>query len=189
MKILILLILSFFPFVAQAQDKVGASLRYTICKAPDESNQCFIAFHKMRSMKNPMTGKLFFDNGLHFTETGQLFMYPTYAYAEPDLDGDGFKELIIVPKEAYKEEGMFCKTPDLCPHFILQDRNIAGQKPSLKNFKVLGAVYTYGIGLSTDEMIGGYRSLRAYTNQEITKYDVHQYDRKSDQYFNISIKE
>jgi hypothetical protein len=183
----LLIILCFLPFSAFAQkNNVGKALSYTLCNGPDESNACFIGFHKMSRLKNPLNGKLFFRDGIHYLDNGQLFMYPTFAVAQPDLDGDGFKELIVVPHDQEKTVGTFCKELGLCPHFVLQDRNIEGEKPSLRNFKVLGAVYSYGVGLSTDEVVGGYRSLRAYTDPQIKNFDVFQYDRKSDQYFNIS---
>lgn len=190
MRIILLLIVTTLVYIpasqAQTSDKVGQSLRYTICHGPDDSSACFVAFHKMRRLKNPINGKNFFDDNVHYTEDGQLFMYPVYAVAQPDLDGDGFKEIITVPHEQEETTGMFCKKQGLCPHFILQDRNLPGKKPSLQNIKAIGPIYSYGIGLSTNEVVGGYRSLRAYTNSEITKFDIYQYDRKSDNYFNIS---
>lgn len=182
----LLLIFCFMPLPTLAKNEVGDSLRYTLCSGPDDSNACFIGFHKMSRLKNPLTGKLYFQDGIHYLEDGQLFMYPTYAVAQPDLDGDGFRELIVVPQDQEETVGNFCKKISLCPHFVMQDRNIKGERPSLRNFKVLGAVYSYGVGLSTDEVVGGYRSLRAYTDAAIKEYDVFQYDRKSDQYYNIS---
>lgn len=185
-KILFLTVLVFFSASATAQDSVGASLSYTMCTGPDDSSTCSVAFQKMRQLKNPITGKIFFDNDVHYMSNGQLFMYPSFAVAQADLDGDGFKEIITVPKESYQEQGLFCQKSEFCPHYILQDRNPPNQKPTLKNIRAIGPIYTYGIGLSTDEIIGGHRSLRAYTNKEITEFDVYQYDRKTDDYYNIS---
>lgn len=188
MKIALGLLLIFLmPVSALAQhNNVGPSLRYTLCEAPSDSNACFIAFHKMRRIINPLNGKNFFDDGIHYLETGQLFRYPTYAVAQPDLDGDGFRELITVPQEQEEIVGTFCKAPGVCPHFIFQDRNISGKKPSLRNFKLLGKIDSTGVGLSTDEIVGKYRSLRAYKDLAIKKFDVYQYDSKNDEYFNIS---
>ncbi len=187
--LLLVMMLTLFPYTKMLkaqQQEVGASLRYTLCSAPDDSNACFIAFHKMRSLTNPINGKPFFDDGIHYLEGGQLFVYPTYAVAEPDLDGDGFKELIVALHEQEETTGVFCPKANECPHFILQDRNISGKRPSLRNFKILSTLYAFAVGLSTDEVVGGYRSLRAYKDSKIKDFDVYQYDRKSDEYFNIS---
>lgn len=187
--LLLVIMLTLFPYtktLKAQQQEVAASLRYTLCSAPSDSNACFIAFNKMRTIINPINGKTFFDDGIHFLEGGQLFMYPVYAVAQPDLDGDGFKELIAVPHEQEETVGTFCPAADKCPHFILQDRNIPGERASLRNFKVLGTVYATAVGLSTDEVVSGYRSLRAYEDNTITTFDVYQYDRKNDEYFNIS---
>lgn len=137
-------------------------------------------------MINPLSGKRFFEDGLHF-ENEKLFMYPSFHVATPDLDNDGYQEIVIAlsdPELGF--EGMFCKKGRTCLHYILQDRNLPNEKKRLSRFTVLGPIYTTGLGLSTDEVVGGYRSLRAYTDRNFTKFSVYQYDRKNDNYFNVS---
>lgn len=148
---------------------------------------CYIGFLRLRSLKNPLSGKQFFENGIHY-ENGKLFMYPDIHVATTDLDNDGFDEIIVTVSEPDEEfKGLFCEPEYMCPHYILQDRNFPGEKRRLSRFKVMGPIYTIGLGLSTDEVVGGYRSFRAYTDLKLKKFDVYQYDKKNDNYYNVSL--
>jgi len=163
------------------------ALKYTYCTGPDQSAACFIALEKLRTIKNPITGKIFFDDDIHYTD-GDLFMYPSYSIAQTDLDSDGFAEIIVaIPEPEQELEGMFCRTPIECPHYILQDRNIDNKKMSFSKIKAMGPIYAFAIGLSTDEVVGGYKSLRVYTDPKSGAFNVYQYDRKNDDYFNITV--
>lgn len=134
-------------------------------------------------------GVQFFNDGRHYIN-GELFMYPVYYIALIDLDKDGYDEIIVtVPEYEEEQRGWYCTEYQMCPHYILQDRNLNPKKPSLKNFKVMGPIYTSGIGPSTDEVVDGFTSLRVYTDEERKKFDVYQYDKKSDNYFNVSTPE
>ncbi|HPF78730.1 MAG TPA: hypothetical protein PLF01_05480 [Alphaproteobacteria bacterium] len=172
-------VLMVFPVRAHA-------LEYTHCNDPKESLVCYIALEKLRTIDNPLTGKKFFDDGIHY-EGSILFIYPDLHIAVSDLDDDGYNEIIVkVPELDELITGLFCKPVDQCPHFIIQDRNV-GETSNLENFRAMGPIYTYGIGLSTDEVVNGYRSLRAYKDNKIKDFNVYQYDKKSDDYFNVSI--
>ncbi len=174
-----------FIYFTIANISSAHALSYTYCSAPDQSTACFIALEKLKTIKNPLSGKNFFDDGLHYTD-GEVFIYPDLHIAETDLDGDGFKEIIVKPPELKEQlEGYFCKPNYICPHFILQDRNTRN-KSSIKNIKAMGPIYTFAIGLSTDERVGGFKSLRAYTDTKVKEFNVYQYDKKADDYFNVT---
>lgn len=165
------------------------ALTYNQCYTPKDSTACFISYQKLLSMDNPLTGQQFFNDGRHYVN-GQLFMYPTYYIAQTDLDKDGFMEIIVtVPETEDEQKGWFCKEHKICVHYILQDRNTNPKRPSLKNFKVMGPIYAFGIAPSTDEIVDGYKSLRVYKDIYQKKFDVFQYDKKTDNYFNISMPE
>lgn len=185
MKNVLNIVLTSLFVLCMTMDKAQA-LSYKHCNDPSQSPSCFIALAKLRTLTNPLTGKKFFDDGLHYID-GKVFIYPDLHIAEADLDNDGFKELIVkVPELADQLEGYFCKANYKCPHYIFQDRNTS-KKPSLKKIKVLSApIYTVAIGLSTDEVVGGFRSLRIYKDTKIKKFSVYQYDKKNDRYFEIS---
>ena len=165
------------------------ALKYNYCNAPEVHPVCTVAFEVLKRQESELTGKLLFHNGVHFWDNGDLFMYPGIYIAQVDLDGDGFLEIIAKPSEDTEEmEGLFCKK-EMCPHYIIQDRNPDPNNIKIKNFHVMGPIFTTGIGPSTDEVFGGYKSLRAYKNPNFKKFDVYQYDRKNDDYFNISMPE
>jgi hypothetical protein len=167
--------------------KEAFALHYSMCFTPRDSSACYIAFQKLLTIPNPMMeGKVYFDDGRHFVN-GELFMFPTYYIAEADLNFDGFKEIIAtVPEPEDEMRGWFCKAEYECPHFIFQDRNINPDKLSLRNVKTFGPIYSYGIGLSTDEVVDGYRSLRSYRDIKQEDFHVYQYDDKTDGYYNVT---
>lgn len=174
------------PTEALSSDKTS----YVFCSAPQQSPTCNIAYNKIRSMTNPRTNKRFFDNDVYFNKDGSVFAYPEFHVARADLDKDSFNEIIIALYDFSEEAaGYVCREDDLCMHYIFQDRNIPGEKASLSRIKAFGPIYTTGIGLSTDEMVKGYRSLRVYTDKEFKNFDVYQYDPKNDAYFNVSRRE
>lgn len=185
MKQIFAFIVLSFSMLFLSETKAHA-LQYTYCTGPDQSAACFIALEKLKTIKNPLSGQNYFDDDIHYPD-GSLFMYPSYNIAETDLDKDGFAEIIVVIPEPEQElQGMFCQTPIECPHYILQDRNIDGKKMSFNKIKAMGPIYAFAIGLSTDEVVGGYRSLRVYTDPKSGAFNVYQYDRKNDDYFNIT---
>lgn len=183
----------------QTSNASAANIEYKYCTTPAQSLSCTIAFEKIKTLDNPvMSGKKFFDDGFHLQPDGSVFQYPRYYIGETDLDSDGFNEIIVgfelaAPHPEAGTERMLCQPErvdgyDQCPHFILQDRNPSGQKSSLKNIRAFGPYYYHGIALSTDEVIGGYRSLRAYKDGEATgwkNFDVLQYDKRTDNYYAV----
>lgn len=181
-----LTVVIFFTVVALFTATPNAyALSYKYCNDPSQSPACFIALEKLKTLDNPITGQKFFDDGIHYSG-GKVFVFPDLNIAETDLDNDGFKEIIVrVPEMDDLLKNTFCKENNQCPHFIFQDRN-TDRKPNLKNIKVMGPIYTAAIGLSTDEIVGGFRSLRAYTDFKTGKFNVYQYDKKADDYFNIT---
>lgn len=163
---------------------VPETLIYESCVSKSQSLPCDIAFSKLKTIKNPINGKNYFDDGVHFIN-GSLFLYPTLWVATPDLDNDGFKEIIVTVPEVFEElEGVFCKEGIQCPHYILQDRG----NGKLEDYKILGPIFAYSVGLSTDERFSNYLSLRAYKDKNFSQFDVYQYDSLEDQYFNMSLK-
>jgi hypothetical protein len=169
--------------------KDASALDYTRCLQPKDSSACYIAYQKLISMKNPITKKTYFDDGYH-SPNGYIEVFPFFNVAEADLDGDGFTEVIAALSEDRDlTEGLFCKNDFDCPHYIFQDRNIDPKNLSMKNIKVFGPIFSYGIGLSTDEIIDGFRSLRSYRDYEYKEFDVYQYDKKTDEYYNVSAPE
>ena len=167
--------------------KEAFALRYTMCFTPRDTSSCYIAFQKLLTIENPMNaGKVYFDDGRHFIN-GELFMFPTYYIAESDLDNDGFKEIIAtVPEPEDEMRGWFCKAEYECPHFIFQDRNTDPNNLSMKNIKTFGPYFSYGLAPSTDERIDGFLSLRSYRDIKQEEYEVLQYDKKTDGYYNIT---
>ena len=174
------------PTEAISSDKTS----YIFCSTPQQSTSCNIAYKKIRSMTNPRKNKRFFDNGIYFNNDGSVFVYPQFHIAKADLDGDSFNEIIIALSDFSEEAaGYVCREDNLCMHYILQDRNIPGEEASLSRIKAFGPIYSTAIGLSTDEKVGRYRSLRGYTDKEFKNFDVYQYDPKNDAYFNVSRRE
>ncbi len=173
---------------AQAQ-----TLDYYYCNGPQEPS-CILAFQKIAQLRNPMSKEKnrFFNNGIHnmTTQEGELIAFPAIYVTETDIDRDGYNEIIAKVTEATEEEeGLFCPETKAgvkqCPHFIIQDRNISGEESNLKNFRIMGPIYAYFIGLSTNERFGGYRSLVAYRDTNFKTFAVYQYDKKTDKYFRI----
>ena len=173
-----------FPATASAQ--VPKTTEYRPCKTSNKPPACNIALAKLVTLKNPLKPHNFFDNGLHIVE-GKIFAYPDFFVAETDIDGDGFNEIIVKILEVDELMiGHYCKPNDQCLHYILQDRNLDAKKPLVKNIRAFGPYFVYSIGLSTDEIFGGYRSLRLYKDETWKNYDVYQYDKKTDDYYNVS---
>ncbi|HPD83232.1 MAG: hypothetical protein R3D88_01550 [Alphaproteobacteria bacterium] len=184
---LVLVFMALFVSCSLAKAETDA-LRYDVCVNPQQSLPCAVAFEKLRATKNPINKKNYFDDEVHI-KNDKLLSFPTYYIAQPDLDHDGVKEIIVALLEDNKDsEGLFCKSKYECPHFIIQDRNVNHEKPRLKYYATLGAPFAYGIGLSTDERVNGYQSLRIYTSDTATTFDVYQYDKKDDQYYKINGK-
>lgn len=184
---IVLLVMTYIMSIDSAQ---AQSVDYIQCDSPRDSSSCYIAFQKLITIRNPISNKVYFDDGYHFYE-GQLILFPDYSVAEEDLDGDGFKEIIVtIPETDEYTNGYFCKENGLkCPYFIFQDRNTDASKLSMKNVKTFGPIYSYGIGLSTDEKFGGFKSLLSYQDQNYEKFQVYQYDKKTDDYFNVTAPE
>lgn len=173
-----------FPISGHAQ--VPKNTVYRPCNVDNKPPACNIAFAKLQSMKNPLKPHNFFHSGLHIVE-GKIFAYPDFFIAETDIDGDGFNEIIVkIPDFDELMTGHYCKADNQCVHYIFQDRNISTDKPSLRNIRAFGPYYVYSIGLSTNEVFGGYRSLRMYKDDSWKKYDVYQYDKKTDDYYNVT---
>lgn len=179
---LLILGFSFWAFPAQA-------LQYQLCKSPKQSMSCAVAFEKLRTYKNPVTKKLFFEDDIHI-KGNELMVMPAIYVAQPDLDKDGIKEIIVALSEAKPEsKGLFCQSKFKCPHFIIQDRNIDPKKPRLRYFSLIGATYANAIGISTDEALGGYQSLRVYKTNNVKIFNTYHYDKKTDKYYNLSKQE
>ena len=150
--------------------------------------ECAVGFEKLRTIKNPINGKKFFDDEVHIKDA-KIANMPIYYIAKPDLDLDGIREIIVYLSEDSKaSKGLFCKSKHLCPHFVIQDRNTNPEKPQLRYFSLIGVSYANGIGLSTDEKVGCYKSLRVYKSGNVNNFDVYQYDKKDDRYYNVSGK-
>ncbi len=149
---------------------------YTHCADQRASTSCTIAYQKIKTLKNPKTKK-------------DYLTHPSLEVhvAKVQLDQDNYNEIIVaLSDQSKKTRTKLCNKGNMCPNYILQNRNIPGEDPTLNNIRAFGPIYTTGIGLSTDEIINRYRSLRVYKDAKRTKFDVYQYDRKSDNYFNIS---
>ena len=160
------------------------ALQYDLCKSPNQSLSCAVAFEKLRTMKNPINNKNFFDDGVHI-KGNKLLKLPNYHIAQPDLDKDGVPEIIVALSEDKKSKNLFCKTKFECPHFVIQNRNPNLKKPRLRHYQALNVINAYGIGLSTDEIIGGYQSLRVYKGTRSSQFNTYQYDKKTDQYHDL----
>lgn len=164
----------------------AAALEYKACNNDNSPLSCTIALAKLRTLKSPFKNHKLFDNGLHYVD-GELFSYPNIYVAEGDLDGDGYNEMVVkILEQDGLMAGHYCKNVDQCLHYILQDRNSSSGRTKLSKIRAMGPFLTYSIGLSTDEIVGGYKSLRVYQDQSWKKFDVYQYDRKTDNYYNIS---
>lgn len=180
----------FFPGLSSAQiSKIPAVTQYVPCNVDNKPPACAIAFAKLRTLKNPLKPHNIFENGLNIVE-GQIFAYPDFYIAETDIDGDGYNEIIVkILEEDELMVGQYCKAVEQCLHYIFQDRNLGTRKSSLKNIRAFGPFFIYSIGLSTDEIFGGFRSLRFYKDSSWQNFDVYQYDKKTDDYYNISALE
>jgi hypothetical protein len=144
-----------------------------------------VAFEKLRVIDNPITKKKFFDDGVHIKDNKLLIM-PEIHISTHDLDGDGFEEIIVALSEkAPKSKGLFCQSQFKCPHFVIQDRNPDPKKPRLRHYHQIGSSYANGIGLSTDEKLGGYKSLRVYKSNKSSEFHTYQYDKKTDEYYDL----
>lgn len=184
-------IILLFALIAILPAHTARALDYNLCGSADDSAACKIAYLKIKTLPNPLDkNKTYFDDGIHIIN-GKLFMFPDIHVALTDLDGDGRNELIArIDDSAEEGKGLFCKyaandTP-LCPNYIIQDRNLPEAKRSLRAFKAFGPIFSTGIGLSTDERVSGFTSLRAYQDVGYKQFNVMQYDLKSDKYFDIS---
>lgn len=178
-----LLIASSLFFLGTASN--AHALRYDVCKTPKQSLPCAVAFEKLRTLDNPLTTEKYFENNIHI-KGNKLIKMPRYHIAQPDLDKDGVTEIIVALSEDSKDtEGLFCKEKRLCAHYIIQNRNPNPAKPRLRNYHVIGNTYAYGVGLSTDERLHNYQSLRIYKSGNPALFHVYQYDQKTDKYFNL----
>jgi hypothetical protein len=181
---LIAILLAVFNNVKDAQ-----ALTYKLCKSPQQSMSCAVAFEKSRTFKNPLSKQKFFEDGVHI-KGNKLKLMPALYVAQPDLDKDGVKEIIVaLTEEKEGSKGLFCQSTYKCPHFIIQNRNPDLNKPRLKYFSLIGAAYANGIGLSTDEKIDNYLSLRVYKSNSTKQFHVYQYDQKTDKYHDLGQQE
>ena len=179
-------LMTFVPAHAQNQ-KLPAVTQYETCYSAKQSAACLIAFEKVQTIVNPLTKKRFFHNGVHITEKNTIFLFPMLYVATPDIDQDGNPEIIVgIPEASDEMIGEFCFENRQCPHFIIQDRTLPDQERTVNTYKALGPIYAYSIALSTDEVVDNYRSLRVYADPEWKRFNVYQYDKKSDSYFNMS---
>ena len=165
------------------------ALTYKLCESPQQSMPCAVAFEKSRTYKNPITKAQFFEDGVHI-KNDKLAVMPAIYVAEPDLDKDGIDEIIVAISEEKKAStGLFCQSKYKCPHFIIKNRNPDLNKPRLRYYSLIGAAYAYGIGLSTDEIIDNYKSLRVYKSNVPTTFHTYQYDGKTDKYHDLGKQE
>ena len=165
------------------------ALQYNLCKSPKQSLPCAVAFEKLRITDNKITKKKFFDDGVHI-KNNKLLIMPQIHVATADLDKDGYQEIIVALSEGTgKSKGLFCKSKTQCPHFIIQDRNPDPKKPKLRYYQQIGFSYAYGIGLSTNEKLGNYQSLRVYKSNKSSQFNTYQYDKKTDQYYDLGKQE
>ena len=164
--------------------KPAFALRYDLCKSPKQSLPCAVAFEKLRTFTNPINKKKFFDDEVHI-KGSKLIKIPQYHIAQPDLDHDGMTEIIVALSEDTKSKGLFCQSKFQCPHFVIQDRNPEPKKPRLRYYSTIGKTYAYGIGLSTNENLGGYQSLRVYKTNKSSQFNTYQYDQETDQYYDL----
>ncbi len=179
------LLVAGFSFLASP----AFALQYQICKSPQQSMPCAVAFEKLRTYKNPITKEKFFEDEVHI-KGNKLLTMPALYVANPDLDKDGVKEIIIALSEAKPEsKGLFCQSKFKCPHFVIQNRNVDLNKPRLRYYSLIGATYAHGIGLSTDEALGGYQSLRVYKNNSPNAFHTYQYDKETDKYHDLGKQE
>lgn len=162
------------------------ALPYKTCLTPKQSSACLIAYEKIKTLINPITKKKFFDDGVHI-DNKKIFMYPVLHVATPDIDGDGKLELIVsIPEKSEEIQGLYCQSNQICPHFIIQDRTLPGQKRKVSSYKAIGPIYSFALALSTDESFDNYKSLRSYYDSSWQRFDVYQYDTKTDNYYNMS---
>lgn len=188
MKNLFLFIVA-ISFLIIGSPASAQTVNYRYCNTDGKPAACDIALAKLHTLPNPLKDHNLFDNGLNFVD-GKLFAYPDFYVAEVDLDGDGFNEIIAkIPDFDELMTGYYCKPGGLCLHYILQDRNVDGQNPRLDRIKAIGPIFAYSIGLSTDEVVDGYRSLRVYQDSSWQNFDVFQYDKATDDYHNVTVPE
>jgi hypothetical protein len=165
------------------------ALKYSLCKSPKQSLPCAVAFEKLRVIDNPITKKKFFDDGVHI-KNNKLLIMPTIHVATPDLDNDGYPEIIIALSEDNpKSKDLFCQSDFKCPHFVIQDRNPDPKKPRLRHYSAIASIYAYGVAPSTNEKINGYQSLVAYKTNRTSNYNIYQYDKKTDKYYDLGLRE
>jgi len=177
-----LIMMTLFSFSSTAN-----ALQYQTCFSAQQSPVCLIAFEKLQTLQNPITKQRFFHNGVNITQDNKLFLYPMLYVATPDIDKDGNPEIIVgIPESTQEVEGEFCLPPNQCPHYIIQDRSLPDQKRSVSTYKAIGPIYASSIALSTNEVIDNFKSLRAYYTPTWEKFDVFQYDKDTDTYYNMS---
>ncbi|MEM8833983.1 MAG: hypothetical protein AAGB32_05530 [Pseudomonadota bacterium] len=166
--------------------KPANALQYRTCLNPEKEAACLIAFRKIQTLINPITKERFYHDDAHISN-GKLLMPPVFYIATPDLDGDQSPEIIVQIVE-YKNEfqGYYCIGNNQCPHFIIQDRTLPEQNRTIKTMKAIGPIYSSGVAISTDERVDNFLSLRAYRDPFWKSFDVYQYDRQSDSYFNMT---
>ncbi len=169
------------PTGANAQSVV-----YKNCISAQQSAECLIAFEKLKTLINPITKEKFFHDGQHVLSDGSTHVFPILEVASPDIDEDGIPELIVrIPDYIEEVEGQFCLPQDQCPHYIIQDRTIAGEKTTVNSYKAIGPIFAYSVALSTDEVVDNFKSLRVYYDGTWQNFDAYQYDVSTDSYFNM----
>jgi hypothetical protein len=162
------------------------ALQYVTCQAPSESSACLIAFEVLKTKENPITGERFFQNGYHIRD-GETVNFPKLYLATPDINDDKTPEIfVIIPEDNDALRGTICRANNQCPHFIIQDRALPGEKRTVNTYRAIGPIYSYAVALSTDESFDNFRSLRAYKDGTWQRFDVYQYDSATDQYYNMS---
>lgn len=170
-----------------AFSNAAKALEYQTCISAQQSPICLIAFEKLQTVKNPITKERYFHNDVNITETKELFLFPLLYVATPDLDGDGTPEIIAsIREQSHEEIGQYCVEEEICPHFIIQDRVLPDQKRTTATYKAIGPIFAYSVGASTDEAFDNFKSLRAYYEPSWKDFDVYQYDKENDSYFNMS---
>lgn len=91
---------------------------------------------------------------------------PLIGIGEIDLNGDKLPEIISFPIEEYEQEGDYCPSVGLCPHYVLEV-NEGG--PS-----ILAILFAYSVETGP-AVVNGYRTLRARTGRASDTYETYIY--------------
>lgn len=101
---------------------------------------------------------------------------PLIGIGEVDLNEDGIYEVISFPTEEFEEEGLFCNTKGLCPHYITD--------ASGKGAHLMGILYGWKVNRG-DRKVNGFYTLRVYTQPEkkfANVFDEYIYNPKTKEY-------